>query len=112
MISIALRTAGFGLLLALGAAPSFAAPPKLSEFASGHDHFAGLVTDLHKGKSEGVVWSRGWSLVIDAVCALTIVMSATGVYLWWSLKSRGRYGLPLIALGILASFAVCCFTIR
>jgi hypothetical protein len=83
-----------------------------AKITSTSEGFAGLVTDLHKGKSEGVVWSRGWSLVIDAVCALTIVMSATGVYLWWSLKSRGRYGLPLVALGILVSLAIFYFTIR
>ena len=83
-----------------------------AKITSTTEGFAGLVTDLHKGKSEGVVWSRGWSLVIDAVCALTIVMAATGVYLWWSLKSRGRYGLPLVVLGTLSAVAMFYFTIR
>src|SRR5207247_7147213 len=47
---------------------------------------AGLMTDLHKGKSAG----PAWGLVIDGVCALLLAVSATGLVLWYSLKARGQ----------------------
>jgi len=61
-----------------------------------------VMTDLHKGKSAGPVWG----LVIDAVCVLLLLVSMTGMILWWSLKSRGRYGAVFILLGAAAAAAV------
>jgi hypothetical protein len=63
---------------------------------------AGLLTDLHKGKSAGAAWG----LVIDAVCVLLLVVSATGLVLWGSLKSRGKGGLAVTLLGAAAALAV------
>ncbi len=64
--------------------------------------WAGVATDLHKGKSAGPAWA--W--VIDATCVLLILISATGLVLWTSLKSRGRWGLLVVLLGAAAGVAV------
>jgi uncharacterized protein len=56
---------------------------------------AGLMTDLHKGKSAG--W--GWALVIDSVCVLLLLISATGLVLWTSLRARGKWGAITVLLG-------------
>jgi len=62
----------------------------------------GLLTDLHRGKSTG----RAWGLLIDGVCVLLLVVSATGLVLWSSLRSRGRHGLAVLGLGLAASAGV------
>jgi hypothetical protein len=62
----------------------------------------GLLTDLHKGKSTGLVWP--W--VVDGVCVLLLVISATGLVLWWSLRSRGRFGLVAIGLGLMLTVVI------
>jgi hypothetical protein len=56
---------------------------------------AGLMTDLHKGKSAG----RAWGVLIDATCVLLVLISGTGLYLWHSLRSRGKWGLMIVVLG-------------
>jgi uncharacterized protein len=73
---------------------------KLTRETSG---FAGIVTDLHRGKSTGSVWKAGtgWSLLIDAACIVLIIISATGLVLWWSLKSRGKWGAVALVAGTL-----------
>ncbi len=70
--------------------------------------FAGIITDLHKGKSTGSVWKAGtgWSLLIDATCIVLIVISATGLILWWSLKSRGKWGTVAFIAGTLIAVAL------
>jgi hypothetical protein len=67
---------------------------------------ASLLTDLHKGKAKGVVWSAVWIFVIDAVCVLLLVICVTGLILWSSLKSRARYGAVIILLGGVVAAAV------
>ncbi|MFO0809939.1 MAG: PepSY-associated TM helix domain-containing protein [Gemmataceae bacterium] len=57
--------------------------------------WAGVLTDLHKGKSAG----RAWGLVIDGVCGLLLAISTTGLVLWWSLKARGKWGAAAMILG-------------
>ncbi len=64
--------------------------------------WAGIMTDLHKGKSAG----RAWGLVIDAVCVLLLVISATGLVLWSSLKTRGKWGAGAFLFGVGAVLAV------
>jgi hypothetical protein len=64
---------------------------------------AGLMTDLHKGKSAG----PAWGLVIDGVCVLLLAVSATGLVLWWSLKARGQCGTAVLVLGAGLAAAVC-----
>ena len=62
----------------------------------------GILLDLHRGKSTGLVWS----VVIDAVCAVLLVVAATGLILFSSLKGRGLYGLLVLGVGVAASVAV------
>jgi hypothetical protein len=57
--------------------------------------WAGIMVDLHKGKSTG----RTWSLVIDGVCILLLIISSTGLVLWSSLKTRGKWGVVAILFG-------------
>jgi hypothetical protein len=63
---------------------------------------AGLMTDLHKGKSAG----PAWALVIDGVCVLLLAVSATGLVLWWSLKARGQCGTAVLVFGASVAAAV------
>ena len=72
-------------------------PP--GHFAHGHQQASG---DLHRGKSTGTAWS----FVIDATCVVLVILSATGLIMWSSLKSRGRYGLVVAAIGAALSVAV------
>jgi hypothetical protein len=60
------------------------------------------MTDVHKGKAAGPVWA----VLIDAVCVLLLVVSATGLILWSSLKGRGRYEAGFVLLGAAAAAAV------
>ncbi len=57
--------------------------------------WAGVATDLHKGKSAG----RAWGLLIDGVCVLLLVIAATGLVLWSSLRSRGKWGAVIVLVG-------------
>jgi hypothetical protein len=63
--------------------------------------WAGVMTDLHKGKSAG----RAWGLLIDAVCILLLIISTTGLILWWSLRSRGKWAAVGFLLGTGLAFA-------
>ena len=62
----------------------------------------GLLVDLHRGKDT----SGPWHLVIDAVAVVYVVVAATGIVMWWSLKGRGRYGLWVALAGVVLSVAV------
>ena len=61
-----------------------------------------VLLDLHRGKSTGAAWS----FVIDATCVVLLILSATGLIMWSSLKSRGRYGLVVVAVGAVLSVVV------
>jgi hypothetical protein len=63
---------------------------------------AELITDLHKGKTAGAAWS----VLIDVVCGLLLIVSATGLVLWWSLRSRGKHGMIFVLVGAAAATAV------
>ncbi len=82
-----------------------------TEVASTYQGFAIVMTDLHRGnrgnmtnevKRTGCVWS----FVIDGTCILLLIISATGLVMWWSLKSRGKWGALLFLVGTAASVAV------
>jgi hypothetical protein len=64
--------------------------------------WAGVLVDLHKGKSAG----RAWGLVIDGVCILLLAVAATGLFLWWSLRGRGKWGAVVILGGAALAGAV------
>ena len=63
-----------------------------------------VLTDLHKGKEAGTVWK----LLIDAVCVLLLVVSVTGLILWQSLRSRGKYGLVCLLMGLGVGVGIYC----
>jgi hypothetical protein len=62
----------------------------------------GLLTDLHRGKSTGAVWS----VVIDGVAVLMLIISCTGLVLWHSLRGRAHYGLVVMLAGLAVSVGV------
>jgi hypothetical protein len=69
------------------------------------------MTDLHRGNrgnlsNEVKRTGRVWSFVIDATCFVLLVIAGTGLFLWWSLKTRGKWGAVLFLLGTGVSFAV------
>jgi hypothetical protein len=73
--------------------------------------WAAVATDLHRGnrgngKDEPKFTGRVWSLLIDGTCILLLIIAATGLVLWWSLKSRGKWGAILVLLGGSTAFAV------
>lgn len=63
---------------------------------------AGLMLDLHRGKDSGMEWS----VIIDALAILMVVVSITGFILWTSLKSRAHYGLWILLAGTVFGFVV------
>ncbi|AWM41114.1 hypothetical protein GobsT_02780 [Gemmata obscuriglobus] len=82
-----------------------------TEVVSVYQGWAVLLTDLHRGnrgnmsnevKRTGMVWS----FVIDGTCVMLLVISATGLIMWWSLKSRGKKGAVLFVLGTLLTVGV------
>ncbi|MBA4065525.1 MAG: hypothetical protein C0501_17780 [Isosphaera sp.] len=73
--------------------------------------WAVVLTDLHRGNRGNVsgeprLTGAAWSWVIDVTCVLLLVISATGLFLWWSLKARGKWGAVLLLLGGGAASAV------
>lgn len=62
----------------------------------------GLLVDLHRGKDT----SGPWHLVIDLIAAVYLVVAATGIVMWWSLKGRGKYGLWVALGGVVLSVVV------
>jgi len=64
--------------------------------------FVGVFLDLHRGKESGLPWS----LVIDGVSILFVIVSITGLILWSSLRGRAQHGLAVFLLGLALSLAV------
>lgn len=62
----------------------------------------GVLLDLHRGKATGAAWG----VVIDSVCVLLLIISATGLILWQSLRGRARHGLAVLGLGVAISVGV------
>ncbi len=70
-----------------------------------------VMTDLHRGNRGNVTnepkfTGELWTWVIDITCVMLLIISATGLFLWWSLKSRGKWGGILLLLGGTATFVV------
>ncbi|QJW95994.1 PepSY-associated TM helix domain-containing protein [Frigoriglobus tundricola] len=75
-----------------------------TEVAATYQGWAIVMTDLHRGNrgnlsNEVKRTGRVWSFVIDGTCVLLLVVCATGLVMWWSLKSRGKWGAVLFLLG-------------
>ena len=62
----------------------------------------GIMLDLHRGKASGTAWS----LVIDGLCILILLVTATGFFLWTSLRGRGHLGIFVLLLGTAIGLAV------
>ena len=62
----------------------------------------GILLDLHRGKDSG----EPWSLVVDVVAGLFVIVSATGLILWSSLRGRAQHGIAVLLLGLALSVAV------
>ncbi len=62
----------------------------------------GLLLDLHRGKDT----SGPWHFVIDAIAVVYLIVAATGIVMWLSLKGRGKYGLWVVIAGVVLSVAV------
>ncbi|MFO0863196.1 MAG: PepSY-associated TM helix domain-containing protein [Gemmataceae bacterium] len=63
---------------------------------------AGIMLDLHRGKDSGATWS----VVIDGLAVLFVIVSITGLILWTSLKARAQHGLAILLVGTVLGFAV------
>ena len=62
-----------------------------------NDGVVSLLLDLHRGKDSGLAWS----LVIDGVSVLFLIVSITGLILWSSLARPGPvHGMAVLLLGI------------
>lgn len=62
----------------------------------------GILLDLHRGKDSGA----HWSVVIDAVSILFVVVSITGIILWSSLRGRAQHGFAVLVIGLVLSLIV------
>jgi len=62
----------------------------------------GIFLDLHRGKDSG----ESWSLVVDIVSILFVIVSATGLILWSSLRGRAQHGLAVLLLGLTLSVVI------
>lgn len=87
----------------------------MTEVETKSQGWAIVMTDLHRGNrgnvsNEPKFTGTFWTWVIDFTCVLLLVVSATGLILWWSLKARGKWGTAAILLGAsLALTAYLCF---
>ncbi len=82
-----------------------------TEVASTYQGWVIVMTDLHRGNrgnmsNEVKRTGRAWSFVIDGTCVLLLIISATGLVMWWSLKSRGKWGAILFVIGTAITGAV------
>lgn len=62
----------------------------------------GILLDLHRGKESGA----SWSIIVDAVAILFVIVSVTGLILWSSLRGRAQHGLAVLLVGLALGLAV------
>ena len=65
------------------------------------DHFW---TSFHArgGFHEGYPLNNLWSVIVDLFCLAVVVWIASGIIMWWQLKTHRRWGTLTLALGILS----------
>ncbi len=63
-----------------------------------------FLTGLHSrgGFAHGTVLNYIWGIVVDLVAIGFLLLAATGIYMWWHLKSARRWGLVALATGLLS----------
>jgi hypothetical protein len=61
----------------------------------------GILLDLHRGKDSGIEWS----VVVDAVAILFVIVSITGFILWTSLRGRAQHGFAVLVIGTIVGIA-------
>jgi hypothetical protein len=64
----------------------------------------GKLLDLHRGKNKGSGWV--WSLLLDTTCVVLVFLSATGLFIWSSLKTRRLVGLAALGGGIISTLSI------
>lgn len=83
----------------------------MTEVERKYQGWAIVMTDLHRGnrgnvtnepKFTGVIWT--W--VIDITCLLMLVISVSGLVLWWSLKGRGKHSTIVLLVGAAIVFGI------
>jgi hypothetical protein len=57
-------------------------------------------------------WIQAWRPFADATIYLTLFISATGIYLWWTLKTERKAGLALLTAGAVTFFGLIYVVIR
>jgi uncharacterized protein len=67
----------------------------------------GVLTDLHRGKATGAAWG----VIIDGVSVVLLIISATGLILWSSLRGRAQHGLAVMAIGLAVSLGIYFFCV-
>jgi len=62
----------------------------------------GILLDLHRGKDSGLPWS----VIVDGVSVLFVIVSITGLILWSSLRGRAQHGFAVLMVGLALGLAV------
>jgi hypothetical protein len=62
----------------------------------------GILLDLHRGKESGA----SWSIIVDGVALLFVIVSVTGLILWSSLRGRAQHGFAVLMVGLAIGLAV------
>ena len=57
-------------------------------------------------------WTEAWRPFADATIYLTLFISVTGIYLWWTLKAERKTGLAFLTAGALTFFGLIYVVIR
>jgi len=54
------------------------------------------------------VWTRVWGIFADAIVYLIFLTTATGIWLWWLVRSERRAGLLWLTVGAVVFLGVVC----
>jgi hypothetical protein len=95
--------------------PEFLSPVRLNYFAQEKRlvverrpfNWRGFLSGMHTrgGYDMGGFWDSVWAFFVDLVCVGLLLWMATGIYMWWGLRSTRVWGWTALAAGALC-FAV------